>query len=626
MSAYLKFFELSQSPFEARGQARVVLGTRAVREAFGAIRSGIEEGASRICVSGGAGLGKTSLARALPKLLGEEACVALIPDASVDWADVRTSAARQWALVGGGWGRAALVRAAAAKPLVLVIDGAERADAEFLDHLDVLLSYRTEDDRPAVQCVLLACLEHNAGESPPPLLWWLDRIQTLQLEFAPLPREGVASYLHKHLKRAGWTGDALFDESAAFAVHGHTGGVPGRIADLCERLLIEAAARGRTRIDAAFVDAIADPESADADAVRVVEGAREGVSDDEDALEARAIAELDALEATARNAVTAPLRPRGDAVDANAGVDATATLDADTTDDTSGTAAWAHDSKPGVGDDTTEAMEWTPGEATRESDDDEAEALASAGATATGDEVDPSLEAALAFFEEAAASALLPDGAACPAEADDEGAADDDAETNDVGAEANGVGAEANGAEANDIGAEANGAEAAATEDEPLGPVVDAAEAPATPFFGDDPASAWPETGERAEDEAFDPLLLPPTPEELAKLRGGTLAGWLRPLAAAAFAAIVGGIGFAVWSTGPEDGATDRAERTRSAPPVSQPPSRASRRGEPPAELFAPIGFAPAAPDGVRNATDRGSESDPGGRPEGAGEAPAGAR
>ena len=64
MSAYLTFFELEQSPFEGKAQSQVVLGTRALRDAFGTIRSGLEEGASRICVSGGAGLVKTSLARA----------------------------------------------------------------------------------------------------------------------------------------------------------------------------------------------------------------------------------------------------------------------------------------------------------------------------------------------------------------------------------------------------------------------------------------------------------------------------------------------------------------------------------------------------------------------------------
>ncbi|MBB84906.1 MAG: hypothetical protein CL931_13945 [Deltaproteobacteria bacterium] len=241
MSAHLKFFELEQSPFEGKAQSKVVLGTRALREAFGTIRSGIDEGASRLCVSGNAGLGKTSLARALPKLLGDAARVANVLDARVEWPACRELIARQWDLDAGRLSRAALIEARTDRRLVLVIDQAERASEDFLDHLDVLLSYRTETDTPVVQSVLLANLETREGGTPVPLLCWLDRTQTLQLEFAPLPRDGVASYIAKHLRRAGWRGEALFSEDAGFAIHDYAGGVPGEISALCERLLVEAA-------------------------------------------------------------------------------------------------------------------------------------------------------------------------------------------------------------------------------------------------------------------------------------------------------------------------------------------------------------------------------------------------
>ena len=41
MSAYLKFYELERSPFEGEEQSKVVLGTRALREAFATIRNGL---------------------------------------------------------------------------------------------------------------------------------------------------------------------------------------------------------------------------------------------------------------------------------------------------------------------------------------------------------------------------------------------------------------------------------------------------------------------------------------------------------------------------------------------------------------------------------------------------------
>lgn len=261
MSAYLKFFELEQSPFEGKAQAQIVLGTRALRDAFGTIQTGLAEGVSRICVSGQRGLGKTSLARALPKLLGETARVALVPDPTLSWEATRGPLAKQWGLASGGLPRAHLIEAARHRRLVIVIDQAERASEEFLDHLDVILSYRSEDSQPVVQSVLLARLKADEGEAPAPLVWWLDRIQTLQLEFAPLPRDGIESYIRKHLKRAGWRGQQLFSEDAAHAIHGYTGGVPGAVSELCEQLLREAATRNLSAIDADLVHSFCDVDS-----------------------------------------------------------------------------------------------------------------------------------------------------------------------------------------------------------------------------------------------------------------------------------------------------------------------------------------------------------------------------
>ncbi len=258
MSAYLKFFELERSPFEGEAQAQVVVGTRALRDAFGTIQTGLEEGISRICVSGEQGLGKTSLARALPKLLGESARVALVLDPTISWEASRTSLAEQWGIEPGSHARAHLIEAAKDRRLVLVIDQAEKADEEFLDHLDVVLSYRNERDEPVVQSVLLARLGAREGEAPSPLIWWIDRIHTLQLAFAPLPLGGIESYIDRHLERAGRKEKRLFSEDAAVAIHGYSGGVPGEVSALCERLLREAATRGLPSIDATLVHSICD--------------------------------------------------------------------------------------------------------------------------------------------------------------------------------------------------------------------------------------------------------------------------------------------------------------------------------------------------------------------------------
>jgi len=264
MSAHLKFFELEQSPFEGEAQARVVLGTRALRDTLDGIRGGLDEGSTHICVTGGPGIGKTSLARALPKLLGDAARVAVVLDPGFAWASLRETIAKQWRLSTRGLARTALIEAARDRRLVIVIDRAERASEEFLDHLDLILSHRDENENPVVQGILLARSSGSDSPGATSLIPWLDRTRTRQIEFAPLAREGIESYIQKRLKRAGWRGERLFSRDAAFAIHDVTGGVPGEVSQLCEQLLSAAAALNRRDIDVVFVQSQCNEgESAD---------------------------------------------------------------------------------------------------------------------------------------------------------------------------------------------------------------------------------------------------------------------------------------------------------------------------------------------------------------------------
>jgi hypothetical protein len=158
-----------------------------------------------------------------------------------------------------------LLEAAKTRQLVLVLDEAEQASQDLLDHLDVLLSYHDEAGKPLVQCVLFAKLGGETSAEPPPLVWWLDRIQTHQLAFEPLRPEGVSAYIEKHLARAGWSGSALFEPDAAEAIHGYTGGIPGEIGRVCQQLLEAAAQRECTTIDARFVHSELDAGLVEAD-------------------------------------------------------------------------------------------------------------------------------------------------------------------------------------------------------------------------------------------------------------------------------------------------------------------------------------------------------------------------
>jgi len=159
MTTYLKFYDLEKPAFGSQSESKVVLGTKALRDALSEIRSGIETGATRICVNGQSGMGKTSLARALPKLLDDDTRVALILRPSTSWNSIRSSIAKQWKVGEGGIARSNLLNVARDSKLILVIDQAETAAVDLQDLRRRLLA------RPHRECQP-ACLRYIGEPGP----------------------------------------------------------------------------------------------------------------------------------------------------------------------------------------------------------------------------------------------------------------------------------------------------------------------------------------------------------------------------------------------------------------------------------------------------------------------------
>ncbi len=256
MAAYLRFYQFDASPFENTAKRRgMVLGTQSLKGALTRVRQGLAEDSPRICLSGSAGVGKTSFCRALPKLLANSAQVVVILDPRRSWEGIRAAIAKKFSLDGHAISRTALQTArGSSKQLVVVIDQAEALSHESLDHLDILLQYKCDDGKQLLHCVMLADLDAASTGVEIPLLWWLDKFTTMQLQYSPIPVVGLRHYVEKHLAKAGWAGGELFTAGALEAIHCNTGGFPGAINELCEKILIEGGVRGITSITREFIE------------------------------------------------------------------------------------------------------------------------------------------------------------------------------------------------------------------------------------------------------------------------------------------------------------------------------------------------------------------------------------
>ncbi|HYJ30198.1 MAG TPA: hypothetical protein VEW25_07655, partial [Allosphingosinicella sp.] len=73
----------------------------------------------------------------------------------------------------------------------------------------------------------------------------------------------VEAYVTHRLKMVGWQGRPIFADNAWPAIHRHSDGIPRRVNQLANRLMLLAAVEGKQRIDAAAVEAVvADLEGA----------------------------------------------------------------------------------------------------------------------------------------------------------------------------------------------------------------------------------------------------------------------------------------------------------------------------------------------------------------------------
>ena len=85
----------------------------------------------------------------------------------------------------------------------------------------------------------------------------------------------VSAYVRHRLTRVDWQGNPDFEPDAFEAVHRHSGGIPRRVNQLMQRVLLGAAMEGAETIAADMVEAVAADMGADASAPAAAEPARE---------------------------------------------------------------------------------------------------------------------------------------------------------------------------------------------------------------------------------------------------------------------------------------------------------------------------------------------------------------
>ena len=268
---YIEHFGLTGQPFQLTPDARFWFASRTHRKAMAYLGYGLAQGEGFIVVTGEIGAGKSTLVSHLLASIDRQRLNAIsLVSTQVEGDDMLRLAAQGLGVDVAGVEKARLLdlverrldeEVRAGKRNLLIVDEAQNLPVSALEELRMLSNFQMSG-RPLIQIFLLGQPEFADKLASPGLEQLRQRvIASHHLE--AMGEDEVEAYVRHRLETVGWGGRPTFTAEAFAALHDATGGIPRRINQLANRLLLHAAVEGVESIDASVVTTVATDMSGD---------------------------------------------------------------------------------------------------------------------------------------------------------------------------------------------------------------------------------------------------------------------------------------------------------------------------------------------------------------------------
>ncbi len=264
---YESYYHLSGKPFQLAPDPFFFFGSSTHKRALAYLRYGLSQGEGFIIVTGDVGTGKSTLVRTLFGSLEskKEIIAGELLNTQLDSTDILRMVAATFGLAHKESEKTSLIknlenffiaRQKEGKRCMLVVDEAQNLPLESLEELR-MLSNLVSDGRTLLQIFLLGQSEFREVLAVPHMEQVRQRI-TASYHLAHLNTEETQAYIEHRLKKVGWTDDPVFTAEAYQQIFEFTEGVPRRINNVCDRLLLYGFLEEKHRIDGEIVKTVAD--------------------------------------------------------------------------------------------------------------------------------------------------------------------------------------------------------------------------------------------------------------------------------------------------------------------------------------------------------------------------------
>lgn len=245
---YEEHFGLDRKPFQLSPDARFFFPSGEHQRALSFLQYGISQGDGFIVITGNVGTGKTTLVQALLEQLDDsELSVGTIVTPNVGAEDLLRLVADCFDIPDNNQTKARLLKeiqgrfeqeAVANRRVLLIVDEAQNIPPPSVEELRMLSNFQL-NGRPLVQIFLLGQQEFRTTLLSEGFEQLRQRIiATYHLN--PLSEEETRTYVEHRLGIAGWENRPSFEDDAFGAIFSFSEGVPRRINNLCDRLLLYA--------------------------------------------------------------------------------------------------------------------------------------------------------------------------------------------------------------------------------------------------------------------------------------------------------------------------------------------------------------------------------------------------